>query len=137
MKKAIIYVAFLILLIAVVAGVLMYNKPHRAVQGEDPDFKLSVSELVTPFSTDETAANARYAGRIVEVHGKVKEMIPNEGSPVLLIGDSAEPIAVICYLRGEERDKYTPLAIGELVTVKGICNGMLLDVVIDEAILIE
>lgn len=125
-----------LLLIASVIAVFKYYKPHRSVKKEEAAFKLSVSELVDAFSADENEANAQYAGKIVEVRGALKEMILNDSTLILLMGDSTLPTGVSCYLQRDQKDKYTTLKKGEEVLVKGVCNGMLLDVVIDKAILL-
>lgn len=125
-----------LLLIASVIAVFKYYKPHRSVKKEEAAFKLSVSKLVDAFSADENQANAQYAGKIIEVRGALKEMILNDSTLILLMGDSTLPTGVSCYLQRDQKDKYTTLKKGEEVLVKGVCNGMLLDVVIDKAILL-
>ena len=126
-----------VVLITSAIAVFMYYKPHRSVRKEEAAFKLSVSELVDAFSKDETTANARYAGKIVQVEGTLKEMILNDSTLILLMGDSTEMTGVSCYLSRDQKDKYTSLKRGETVSVKGICNGMLLDVVLDKGILLH
>lgn len=125
-----------LILISSVIAVFKYYKPHRSVRKEEAAFKLSVSDLVNAFSVDEAQANATYSGKIVEVHGTLKEMILNDSTLILLMGDSTQMTGVSCYLQKDQKDKYTTLKRGEQVNVKGVCNGMLLDVVLDKAILV-
>jgi len=117
--------------------VFMYFKPHRSVRNEEADFRLTVSELVNAFVTDEQKANAAYVGKVVEVRGTLKEMILNDSTLILLLGDSAEVTGVSCYLQKDQKEKYTGLKRGDIVMVKGVCNGMLLDVVIDKGLLLS
>lgn len=135
-RKTLVYMTSALLLIASVIAVFKYYKPHRSVKKEEAAFKVSVSELVDAFSTDENEANTQYAGKIIEVRGALKEMILNDSTLILLMGDSTLPTGVSCYLQRDQKDKYTTLTKGEEVLVKGVCNGMLLDVVIDKAILL-
>jgi hypothetical protein len=135
-RKTLVYMTSALLLIASVIAVFKYYKPHRSVKKEEAAFKVSVSELVDAFSTDENEANTQYAGKIIEVRGALKEMILNDSTLILLMGDSTLPTGVSCYLQRDQKDKYTTLKKGEEVLVKGVCNGMLLDVVIDKAILL-
>lgn len=125
-----------VILFTSVIAVLKYYKPHRSVKKEEAAFRMSVSELVTAFANDEVDANTRYAGKILEVRGTLKEMILNDSTLILLMGDSSEMTGVSCYLQRDQKDKYTMLKRGEQVKVKGVCNGMLLDVVLDKAILL-
>lgn len=126
-----------VLLITSAIAVFMYYKPHRSVRKEDAAFKLSVADLVEAFSNDEVKANGLYAGKVIEVEGALKEMILNDSTLILLMGDSTQMTGVSCYLQKDQKDKYTNLTRGETVKVKGICNGMLLDVVVDKAILLS
>ena len=125
-----------VILITSVISILIYYKPHRSVKREEAAFKLSVSELVDAFSNNEPKANSLYLGKILEVEGTLKEMILNDSTLILLMGDSTQMTGVSCYLLKDQKDKYTLLKRGDPVIVKGICNGMLLDVVLDKGILL-
>lgn len=125
-----------VILITSVIAVLMYYKPHRSVRKEEAAFKLSVSNLVDAFMNDEAQANTLYVGKVLEVQGPLKEMILNDSTLILLMGDSTQMTGVSCYLQKDQKEKYTRLKRGETVSVKGICNGMLLDVVLDKGILL-
>lgn len=119
---------------AAVTVFLIYNKPHRSVADQEAAFKLSASELVAAFSADEGAADSLYGGKILEISGTLKEKILDDGAAILLIGDTAEVIGVSCFLRKEQEDIYSVPEVGGEVTVKGICNGLLMDVVLDKCI---
>lgn len=126
-----------VILVTSVICLLIYYKPHRSVRKEEAAFKLSVSQLVEAFSQDESQANALYLGKILEVQGILKEIILNDSTLVLLLGDSTQSTGVSCYLQKDQKELYTTLKRGESVNVKGICNGMLLDVVLDKCILLS
>ena len=125
-----------ILLVTTIIGAFIYYKPHRSVKREPAAYSLSVSQLVNEFSQDETKANSRYLGNILEVRGTLKEIILNDSSLVLLLGDSLQNTGVSCYLLKDQKDLYTSLKRGEQVNVKGICNGLLLDIVLDKCIML-
>lgn len=125
-----------VLLVTMVICLMIYYKPHRSVKKEEAAFKLSVTQLVEAFSQDETQANSLYLGKVLEVEGTLKEIMLNDSTMVLLLGDSTQGTGVSCYFQKDQRDKYTTLKRGEPVSVKGICNGMLLDVVLDKCIML-
>jgi hypothetical protein len=116
---------------------MVYYKPHRSVKREEAAYRLTVKQLVDSFSNNEARANDLYAGRVIEVEGRLKEMILNDSTLILLMGDSAQMTGVSCYLNRDQKEKYTSLRRGENVRVKGICNGMLLDIVMDKCILVS
>lgn len=126
-----------VILITTVIFLLNYYKPHRSVKKEDAAYKLSVSELVDSFSKDESQANSLYVGKVLEIRGRLKDMITNDSTLIFLMGDSTRMTGVSCYLQRNQKDKYTTIKRGDTVSVKGICNGMLLDVVLDKCILLS
>lgn len=126
-----------VILVVSVIGVLIYFKPHRSVRNEEAAFKLPVSQLVNEFLKDETQANALYLGKVLEIQGNLKEVILNDSSLVLLLGDSTGMTGVSCYLQKDQKNQYKTLKRGEQVRVKGICNGMLLDVVLDKCMMLS
>lgn len=126
-----------VILGAAVFCLFIYFKPHRSVRKEEAAFTLSVTTLVNEFSKNESRANSLYLGKILEVQGLLNEIILNDSTLVLLLGDSSQGMGVSCYLQKDQKELYTTLKRGESVHVKGICNGMLLDVVLDKGIVLR
>jgi hypothetical protein len=129
-------ISSLLVVTTTVVCLLIYYKPHRSVRKEEAAFNLSVTELVSAFSADESKANNLYLGKVLTVTGNLKEIILSDSSLVLLLGDSTQAIGISCYLQKDQKGHYAALKKGKPVGVKGICNGMLLDIVLDKCILI-
>lgn len=137
MKRIILlYIIPAVILIATAMFLFVYNKPHRSVRNEEPAYKLSVAELVEEFEADEQEAHSRYGGKVLQVRGPLKEMIRNDSSVILLMGDTDAMTGVSCYLLEDQAELSENLTSGETVSVKGICNGMLMDVMLDKGILL-
>ena len=136
-KKVGIYVLIAALLLAAVVVLSMYFKPHPSVDEGEADFKLSATALIDAFGKDEVAANSLYGGKVLEISGMLREALPNDSATLLMIGDDTRMTGVSCYLQsGELRADALPEK-GSTVTVKGICQGMLLDVVMEKCILVQ
>ena len=135
-RKIALYMISAVLLAMAAVFFVLYNKPHRSVKGEEAAFELSVSELTEAFSNDETAAGSMYTGKVIQVKGPLRRMIRNDSTLILMMGDN-ELMGVSCYLEKSQIPRSENLTAGELITVKGICNGMLMDVVLDNAILVK
>lgn len=131
------YLLLSVAVAALVAGAWMYNKPHRTVGNEEADIKVSAAELVNAFSRDESAANSLYAGKVLEVEGVLGEIISDEPAVILVLGDDSVAGGISCYLRQNATDSYSALTVGRRVTVKGICHGMLMDVVLDKCVVVS
>lgn len=135
-RKVFIYILLGGMLIAIAAATWMYFKPHRSVKAATPAFTLSASELLHAFTTDEASANALYGGKVLQVSGVVTDMVSSDTSMVLQMGNEDEMAFISCYLDDDEQADYSKLQRGKSVTIKGICNGMLLDVVLDKCVLL-
>jgi hypothetical protein len=130
MIKKILGGILVVLVLGIGAVYFVFNKPHASV--DRPDFLVSASELITAFEEDEGEANDKYLGKVVEVKGTVTEVIEKQNSFVLLLGDTATVSRVSCTLEGEQDSMAYGLRAGDELTLRGICSGRLLDVVLVE-----
>lgn len=107
---------------------------HRQVQNEQA-ITIGAEMLADQFSTDETSANARYLDKVLAVKGIMLEAgVNNEGKTTLLLqGDTSSMTHIFCTLISEIP---APPRLSE-VTVKGICTGLLSDVIVVDALLIK
>lgn len=138
MKKRVYIISIIsaVILLGIVILLSMYYKPHRSVTKEEAAFSMSAQELVDAFEEDEMKANSLYGGKVVEVNGQLKEVILNDSTGILRLGDSSEMTAVSCYLQKVPEGESATFRKGGTVTVKGICNGLLLDVVLDKCVVL-
>ena len=136
MKNSIKIIIGLALVGAVVAYQLLTPKGEINVAKAITAHELNAGALYAAFSSDETAANAEYAGTVIEVKGILKAVEKNETNQLQLSLDAEDDLgAVVCTLTQAPAD-LSNLEIGSSVTVKGICTGYLFDVVIDQAVLL-
>ena len=135
--KSVVYAVLVVAVIASMIAVWMYFKPQASVKNRQADYKLSAKQLAEAFASNEDQANALYTGKVLEVEGYLQEIIRDERSVVLMLGDVSQTNGVSCYLRADDRGEVNSLKAGNQVTVKGICSGFLLDVVVEKCILLE
>ncbi|HEY8513596.1 MAG TPA: hypothetical protein VIL31_16670 [Cyclobacteriaceae bacterium] len=128
MIKKILGGILVVVLLGVGAVYFVFNKPHRSV--DKPDLLVDASDLIMAFEEDERAANDKYVGKVLEVSGTVAEVIEKQSSFVLLLGDTTTVSRVSCTLEHEQDSMAYGLRAGDALTVRGICSGRLLDVVL-------
>ena len=133
--KISIAIAFGVVL-ALAAGFYLFNKPHADIVSQSPVARLSASELFDAFSSDESAANQNYTGKVVEVSGEIYSI--EEGSQddlnILLMGAS-DMFGVSCNISKEDLSQ--ELSNGQQITIKGECSGMLSDVVLIRCVIVK
>lgn len=135
MKKFILFGLLAAAVIAGITGYMMWNKPHQNMQTADADLKVDAVTLYSEYETDETAANAKYLGKIVEVSGTVRETTTDEtGTVKIMLNSGSEMGGIICELDPLSEHKRTTFQSGEQVKLKGKCDGVLMDVVITRCV---
>lgn len=116
---------------AAVVAYLIYNKPHQNMDRATADIQLTASELLSNFEADEDAANAKYLDKIVAVTGAVREVVTTEEGLTTITLETGSALAgVVCELDTLTEHPKTDFQPGETITVKGVCTGMLMDVVL-------
>lgn len=135
-KRSVFLVSCLLLLI-ILAGVFMYYKPHRSVGESDVAFKISAIDLFNDFKEDEAKANTAYLDKVLEVHGILMQITFDDSGVALMLGDRQLDAGISCHMTDDDKGQFRKIKEGDIVTVKGICNGMLFDVVLDKCVLVQ
>lgn len=113
-----------------VALVLVWNKPHKTVEGED-GIHISAEALAAAFENNEEQANATYLSKVLVVDGTIAELTKNQnGKTVLLLGVENPLSGIQCTMQ----DENATYQIGQRVSVKGFCNGYTLVVLLSDCI---
>lgn len=126
---------FVGLTLAAVAGGYAVLEYGRGVKGAD-DLKVaatvSAEQLLGAFNADEAAATATYVGtteQAVQVTGTIRSMGPTGDGKVTVVLETGDALAGIA-CEFAEADVPDDWRAGAAVTVKGICTGLLMDVVL-------
>ncbi|MGH1437362.1 MAG: OB-fold protein [Lewinella sp.] len=129
--KNILKYGLLLALIGGAIGVYLWNKPHENMDKAKADVQIAAGELFTAFAENETQANETYLDKVIAVTGKVREVSKSpEGLVKVTLDSGDEMFGVICQLDELSEHQRTEFQLGESVTLKGKCTGMLMDVVL-------
>lgn len=130
MKKYLIF----LLLAAIIGGGAAYfmaNKPHKNMTEAKADISIDAVSLLGAFEADENAANTKYLDKVVEVKGAVADVSKSDDGTIKVTLDTGNPMSgVICELDNLTQHPRTEFPLGEQVTFKGNCTGILMDVVL-------
>lgn len=110
-----------------------YNRKPPDVKTKAPEIKTGADELVAAFNNDEAAANKVYVEKIVSVTGKIADIKIDPAGQATVFLESGDPMAsVTCSFYDTEAAAVKNLAVGGQVTIKGVCTGKLMDVVLNK-----
>lgn len=129
MIKKIIFLGLSLAILGAGIGMFMFNKPLEGIESMTTDFKMIPDSLLSAFENDESAANQKYLDKVIEVSGTVYSIaIENDKTSVYL--DTDNELSKIIFQLESNDDS---ILEGQKVTMKGICTGFLMDVVLVRA----
>jgi len=131
-KKITLAVAILAAAAALYGWYLYHKKPQDVKQAQS-QFEVTAPDLTTAFNADESAATVKYVDKVVSVSGKIKDIKIEPGGAATVFLDSGDPMAAVtCSFYDTEAATVKKLATGQQVTIKGLCTGKLMDVVLNK-----
>jgi len=95
---------------------------------------LESKQLFTEFDQNENAANQKYLGKVVLVHGRVADKAVDAKGATSLILEGSEMAGVGCQFDKSVTKEIEQVKKGQVISVKGICTGMLMDVVLVDCV---
>lgn len=122
----------LISITGVGVGFYFYNKPLESTESMKADFVISATELLSAFENDENQANTTYLDKVVEVSGQVLKIDFQDGKTTIYL-ETDSPLSNIIF---QLEQPNLEIKEGEKVTLKGICTGYLMDVVVVRAVIV-
>ena len=134
--KISLLIVFVLAQAGVLTGIYMYNRQHTDLQGSEPDFIVTAADLLKEFEGDESAANARYLNKVIEVSGTVGTVRTGDGNIPSITLETGNPMSsVICTF--SPATKSTDFKQGKEITVRGECSGFLMDVLLNNCIVVR
>ncbi len=126
--KKLIYAIILLGLIGGGIGMYMFNKTVPTLDNAKPDYNLTANELFDAFDADENSAMQKYENAVISVTGEVVSYKSDDNQNIIILkADNAMAGGINCALN----DKISNIQVGKTVTIKGRCQGFLIDVVLN------
>ena len=107
-----------------------YNTPHRNIMGSTKDISLTADKIMDDFFSDESKANKRYLDKIIEVSGIISELKVVKEKGIITLKTTQDFGNVLCHLSEDTSQDIQTLSEGQRITLKGVCTGYLMDVIL-------
>ena len=131
MKKVLIALVALGLIGAGI-GFYMFNKTVPSTASMNSDYIMGADELLSAFENDENSANLKYLDKVIQVQGSVEKFETKDGKTTVYLNADNPLSNIICQLE----EPISNITQGQSITLKGICTGYLMDVVLVRAVTI-
>ncbi|UZO81545.1 OB-fold putative lipoprotein [Aquimarina sp. ERC-38] len=132
MKLKIVLFIIVSALVAFGIAFYMYQKKVPGLASENASYQVTANELFDAFNDNEEAASQQFLEKVIAVTGEVVSIKENNDQyTVVLHADNAMAGGINCSFRN------TPDTIekGATITIKGRCQGFLMDVVLNNCVL--
>ena len=129
-RKKIILVFIILGTIGGFLGYKMYNTPHIDVLKSSTEISISANKILDEFSLNETAANKKYLEKVILIKGEISEIKIEREKGIITLKTNDNIGSILCHLSTEATKKMGTLKNGETVSIKGICTGFLMDVIL-------
>ena len=138
-KKRYIWIALLILLLLVGAyAYRVYNRRPADLADIQATARVAADSLVLTFEKDESNANTIYLGKPIEVSGRIVEITNQQDTLVNVVLGSKESLhRVSCLMSTNQVKTVQPYKPGDIITLRGICNGFLMDVELNRCVVVK
>ena len=135
--KKIITALIILALAAGSYGWYQYQKAPPDIRKEKAGVQITAVELLKEFQQNETAASTKYVDKVLVVTGTVTDVqTDTSGQATVFIQTNDLLSAVTCsFYKDDEGVK--KINTGSTVSIKGVCTGMLTDVVLNKCSLAE
>lgn len=134
----------LILLILVLLGLAggiyawkEYNRRKPDTAGIKASVSKAAAELVKAFEADEEKANKEYNDKVVSIQGTIVKVERNDSTQTVLLAGESAMAGVVCQFDPVYNKQLEALKPGQVVKVKGVCTGVLMDVILVRCVLDE
>ena len=128
MKRTLILIIIILALAGAGTGFYFFNKKVGGLENVKADYTITSSKLYDAFETKEEDANKKYLDKVLIVKGTVDKIeIDKNYSSIILKADDALWGGVNCSFNHE----LTGISNGDVITIKGRCQGYLTDVVLN------
>ncbi len=137
MIDKIVKVITVLVAIALLGYIVFLKMPGASASSKDSVAEVTALDLYTAYTQDEKSAQGKYLGQAVEISGAIYDKYEDEtGAPVVLLGpEDADPYALIT-LESSEKKSLNTYNIGDPITIKAICTGILLEVTLNKGLIL-
>ncbi|MEI7803630.1 MAG: hypothetical protein WCI97_13330 [Bacteroidota bacterium] len=134
--KKIFLIVFIIIVCGVSYGLYEYFRTNAKTSDLTADVKISAVDLYNAYSDNEAHADSLYRMEVVEVTGKVAEVKKDTSGIVVLLDGGNGMFGVSCSLQKTD-EEVKKIEKDTEITVRGICTGMLMDVVLTRCAIVQ
>jgi hypothetical protein len=135
--KKIVAGGIILALAGVGYGWYAYQKAPPDIRDQKAGIEITAIDLLKAFQQDEMAGNAKYVDKVLIVAGKVTDVQTDSSGQATVSLQTNDLLAAVTCSFYQDDEGVKKIKAGSSVRIKGICTGMLTDVVLNKCSLVE
>ena len=133
MRKKLFLLVGIMIIVACIYLIYQYNRKPADIKNEEAVLQITAKDLIAAFDNDEVIANEKYTGKVITVSGTVAQVQTETADQITVFLASNDPLSsVTCSFYKDEVTQVKDLQPGQKVSIKGVCTGKLMDVVLNK-----
>jgi energy-coupling factor transporter transmembrane protein EcfT len=127
-KKELIWRVVIVIILVTAFGVWKglkeYNRTNEDLSTVKADIKISTVDLIHDYEANDSAADQKYLGKVIEINGSIKKIEADEkGYYTVVLGDTTTLSSVRCSMDTVHNKDAALLITGSSAILKGACTG--------------
>ena len=114
----------------------MFRPADKSVASKKTEVVIEADALLKAYSSNEDSTNTLYLNKVVAVTGNIDNITEKDQEISVYLKEKKESTGVMCSFYKTELDKNS-LKVGQVISVKGICTGFLMDVVLTKCSIVK
>lgn len=134
--KSFLVVCFVILVAFIIIKATK-NSATKNLTDAKAIYSLPSNQLIAAYLDNQQEFEKKYVGKIIEVEGLVEDINTLNGTITIILRSQLENYGVICDMNQLLfKSKNKKIKVGTKIIVKGICKGILKDVILLNCVII-
>jgi len=110
-------------------------KPVGSLEYVLPEYTVMANELFEAFNENESMANEKYLGKVIEVTGFIKDF--NAEGRTVVLKTSDDYFGISCSFNENQKLDTTVFQEGIELKIRGECSGKLMDVALNNCVILK
>ena len=127
MRKIYFFGTGIVLLCLASWAIYNLTRSHHNVSGDQAVASLSATGLYSEFAKNETEANKKWVGKVIEITGVISSINPS-GNYMAINLRGSDDAGINCSVLKKDLPADVNLRKGDSISIKGKCTGFLMDV---------
>lgn len=101
-----------------------YTRSNKDLTKIKADISITAAALVKEYEINDSSANKKYSGKIIETEGSVKSIEKDDkGDYTVVLGDTAGMSSIRCSMDTIHQQDAARLTVGSSAVIRGVCTG--------------